>query len=300
MSVKSLFSGLAALIVLLFLSASLFVVNQGQRALKLRFGHVLVDSKTGEAKIFGPGLHFKWPVVNQVRWFNVKLQDLSAEANRILTEEQKYLSVDYYAKWRVSNVAMYYQRTNGNPMSAQTLLSQKINDSLRAAFGQHNLVEVVSGKRVNIMKALKESADKGAKGLGIEVVDVRIKRIDLLPQVQQSVFQRMSTKREQVATQYRAQGQAQAEQIRATADANAIVMVAGAKNKAQSMRAKGDGDAAVIYTAAYSKNPSFYEFYKSLQSYQTVFGYKTMMVINPRGPFFKYFMHPTLKALKIG
>jgi len=179
------------------------------------------------------------------------------------------------------------------------LLKQKINDALRAAFGKRDIKEVVSGERINIMELLKEKANESAKGLGITVTDVRIKGIDLPTEVRESVFERMRTEREQVATKHRSQGVAAAEAVRAYADASVAVTIAKARAKAQRIRAAGDGKAANIYIRAYSKNPGFYAFYRSLQAYHQVFQNKgTIMVIKPNGQFFKYFNRSHAKSSK--
>jgi modulator of FtsH protease HflC len=278
------------LIALLVAYSSFYTVQQGEHALVLRLGQLEKSAATGKAEVFNPGMHWKTPFVTTVREFDTRLQTLDVESKRVLTAEQKYVLVDYYAKWRISDLALYYVRTGGNPTQAQNLLSQKINDQLRAAFGTRTISQVVSGQRSDIMSMLKEKANESAKGLGIMVTDVRIKGIELPQAVRDSVFQRMSTEREQVATKYRSEGKAQAETIRATADATVTVMVAKAKANAQKTRAQGDATAAQTYAKAYSKNPEFYSFYRSLEAYQTAFDKKgDVMVLNPKSEFFKYF-----------
>ncbi len=286
--------GIAFLLVVL-MSASLFTVNEGQEALVLKLGKLQQNFKTHEINVFDPGLHMKTPFVTTARKFDVRLQTLDVESSRILTAEQKYVLVDYYAKWKIADLPLYYQRTGGQPSQAEMLLSQKINDALRANFGKHNISEVIAGERMNIMSLLKSEANASAKTLGIHVTDVRIKRIDLPEQVSQSVFQRMSTEREQVATKHRSQGKAQAEVIKAGADAHVAVSVATAKAQASEIRAGGDKSAATIYSKAYNQDPSFYALYKSLEAYQTVFNkHHDVMVLQPKGQFFKYF-NPTAK-----
>ncbi len=281
---------LSAVVLLLFIAfISLFTVQEGERALTLRLGE-LTTNPQGQIKIFAPGLHFKTPFITKVRWFDVRLQTLNVDSSRILTAEQKYVRVDYYAKWRIDDLALYYKRTGGNPARAQRLLTQKINDSLRAAIGERTIKEVISGERADIMKLLKAQANKSAQGLGIRVTDVRIQAIDLPSQVRDSVYQRMRSEREQVATKHRAQGQAEAEAIRADADKNAAITIAEAKTKAQRIRAAGDAEAANIYIKAYSQDPEFYAFYRSLEAYRQVFRNKdTIMVLRPDNKFFKYF-----------
>ncbi len=278
----------AALIILIVVLNCFFIVEEGESALTLRLGK-LERNSDGNVIEYSPGLHFKMPIVVQVKKFNVRIQNMDAETSRIPTDQQKYLLVDYYAKWKIENLPLYYTRTGGNPERARILLKQKINDALRAAFGKRSLKEVVSAERMNIMNILKSTANKSARNLGVKVIDVRIKGIDLLQQVQESVFQRMRTKREQVATQYRYQGKAEAEKIRANADANAKVMLATAKTNAQQTRAQGDRESSAIYTKAYSKDPGFYAFYRSLETYRNAFAAKgTVMVLKTNSAFFKY------------
>lgn len=268
---------------------SLFTVQAGENALLLRLGKIVTDG-SGKAKIYPPGLHIKTPFITSVRKLDVKIQNLDAESPRILTQEQKYLYVDYYAKWRITDVPLYYTRTGGNVENTQNLLTQKINDSIRSEFGRKTLQDVISDDRLKIMASLQQSANKNAKELGIQLIDVRIKSIDLLQQVLESVYQRMSTKREQVATEYRADGEAQAEKIRSTADAQAQKMIAEARRQAAIKRGEGDREAANIYIQAYSQDPEFYSFYRSLQAYRHAFSNRnTILLLKPDSDFFKYF-----------
>lgn len=295
--------------VLLVLSGTLFTVRQDQRAIILRFGKIVTtsgatkavptnnlddDSITAElfadARIYQPGLHIKIPFIEHVKRFSSRLLTLDAQSSRILTAEQKYVIVDYYAKWRISNVPLYYTRTGGSSRRADNLIQQKINDSLRAQFGLHTITEVVSAERGDIMTTLQHEANKSASTLGVDVFDVRIKRIDLPTAVSTSVFQRMAAEREQVAAKHRASGQAVAEKIRAQADANVRVIIAKAKASAAKIRAQGDATATQIYANAYSKDASFYAFLRSMQAYATSFNNKQdIVVINPDSQFFKYF-----------
>lgn len=290
MNPKSFIVLILVLVVLILAFGSFYSVSEGQRALTLRLGNIVKNEKTGLAKIEGPGLHIKPPFIVTVRKFDIRLQDLEDKSPRILTKEQKYLYVDYYAKWRIEDLALYYTRTGGLAENAKQLLTQKINDSLRAEFGKRDLQEVVADQRSNIMTSLTESSNLGAKGLGLVITDVRIKSIDLLPEVQDSVFKSMSTKREQVATSYRSGGVAEAERIRSEADATAVKMIANANRQASQVRAQGDEEAAAIYTAAYSKDPEFYALYGSLQAYRQVFNNNhTLMILKPDHPFLRYF-----------
>ncbi len=277
------------IIALIVLYSSVFVVYEGQRAMTLRLGQ-LIRNKQGQVIVYQPGFHFKIPFVVDVVRIDVRLKNLDAETSKIPTDQQKYLLVDYYGKWRINDIPLYYTRTGGYSSRAVMLLKQKCNDALRAAFGRRSLRDVVSAERLNIMNILKETANKSAKNLGIEVVDMRIKGIDLLQQVQESVFQRMRTEREKVATQYRYQGRALAEKIRAKADRKAQISFATAKREAQRLRAKGDLDAAQAYNRAYKQNAEFYDFYRSLLSYDKVFhGKNTVLMLPIDSPYMKYF-----------
>lgn len=277
------------LIIVLFLFSSVYVVQEGQRGLMLRLGEI-VNQKNGKPVVLSPGLGFKVPLIYQVRLFDVRLQTATVQSSRILTGEQKDVLVDYYIKWRVENLPLYYQRTGGDDLRARTLLQQQVNDALRAAFGQRTIADMVSGERVNVMALLKNSANATAKNLGISVADVRIKSIDLPKEVSETVFTRMRTKREQVATQHRADGRASAEGIKASAEGKATVAIAEAKMKAATLRAEGSAEAAHIYAQAYNKNPEFSAFYLSMEAYKASFNNKNdFLFLTPESDFFKYF-----------
>lgn len=289
MSSRSISMIILVFVVLILLFGSIFTVREGESALTLRLGKLTKDS-AGQVNVYGPGLHAKLPFIVHARNFDVRLQTLNVDSSRILTEEQKYVLVDYYAKWRISNLPLYYRRTGGFPMRAELLLKQKINDALRAAIGNRTIKEVISGQRLDIMSLLKDKANESAKPLGITVTDVRIQAIDLPKEVRESVYQRMRSEREQVATKHRAQGRAKAEAIRANADASVTIRVAKAKTKGQQTRSLGDAQAAKIYNEAYNKDAQFYAFYRSLEAYRQVFKNKgTVMVLKPTSQFFKYF-----------
>jgi modulator of FtsH protease HflC len=278
------------LIILLFGYSSFYVVNEGERALLLRLGAVVTDNN-GQPYIKGPGLHWKMPIITEARIFDIRLQTLDIKSSRIVTAEQKDVIVDYYVKWRISNLLLYYTRTGGNPQLANQLLEQQLNDSLRAQFGRRTISEVVSDDRTTIMDALSQQANNNAHRLGLDVVDVRIKRIDLPTEVSTAVFERMRAERERVATEHRSTGKASAEAIRAQADANVTIAVATAKEQAALIRSQGDAQAAKIYADAYSRDADFYAFYRSLLAYKKVFADRanSMLVLKPDSQFFKYF-----------
>jgi membrane protease subunit HflC len=277
------------IIILLGIFACFYSVREGQRALLLKLGKIVMNS-SGQPLVIQPGLHLRVPFINQVHTFDVRLQTLDAQSSRVLTEEQKYVLVDYYVKWKIADLPLYYTRTDGFANKAETLLQQKVNDSLRAAFGKQTITEVVSDERGNVMDLLKQKADESAKDLGIEVIDVRIKRIDLPEEVSDSVFSRMRVEREQAATRHRSDGNAKAESIKAEADASVTVILAKAQEKAAKIRAQGDAKAAEIYANAYKKDADFYALYRSLQAYKNVFINKNdVLLLKPDSQFFKYF-----------
>ncbi len=285
--------GLVLAVILLGLGyASLFTVEQGHEGLLLYLGKIQTNSDTQQAVIKSPGLHFKWPLLNDVLIFDIRLQTLDIQSSRIVTEEKKDVIVDYYVKWRITAPALYYTRTGGDQLRAETLLEQQLNDTLRAEFGKRTIQEVVSDDRSAIMNRLKMQADISAQKLGIQVIDVRIKRIDLPPEVSSAVYERMRAERERVATEHRAQGRAQGEAVRAQADANATVTVATAKEQAAQIRAQANAVAGQIYSDAYGKNADFYAFYRSLLAYQETFNSKSdILVLRPDSQFFTYFDH---------
>ncbi|HVV69365.1 MAG TPA: protease modulator HflC [Gammaproteobacteria bacterium] len=286
-----------AVIIVIALYSSMYTVSEGQQALLLRLGQI-EQTADGKAKVIKPGLHFKIPFLNQVQKFDVRLQMLTVQSSRILTQDQKYVLVDYYIKWRIEDLPLYYQRTGGDPLRAETLLQQQVNGALLTEFGQRTLTEMVSGERVNVMSVLKDSANATAKNLGIWIADVRIKSIDLPKEVSEKVYNNMRTKREQDATQYRADGRAKAEAIKATAEAKAAIAVAQAQVAAANIRAQGVSQASQIYADAYSKSPEFYAFYRSLEAYKVGFNNKTdLLILTPDSEFFKYFNNLPGKAV---
>ena len=275
----------------LLIFSSTYIVHEGQRAIVLQLGKMKENGSTEKVNILTPGLHFKWPLINNARFFDVRLQTLTIDSSRIVTAEKKDVIVDYYVKWKIENIPLYFKRTSSNEQRAEFLLEQKLNDALRAEFGKRTIREVVSGERSDIMLQLKKQANISAKDIGVAVIDVRIKRIDLPDEVSSAVFDRMRAEREQAARSHRSKGKAAAEVIRATADSNVIVTLAKAKRDAERIRADGDAKSAEIYANAYKKDTEFYAFYRSLQAYRRTFQDrgKALFVLQPKGEFFKYF-----------
>ncbi|PLY12263.1 MAG: protease modulator HflC [Sedimenticola sp.] len=266
-----------------FVSSGLFVVNEWEMALKLRLGEI-IDAN------YEPGLHWRWPIINDVEKFDGRIQTLDSTPERFLTVEKKDVIVDSFAKWRISDVAQYFRSTGGNPTKTGRLLSERINTSLRNEFGKRTIQEVVSGERTEIMQLLSKDADEKASELGVEILDVRVKRIDLPPEVSDSVYDRMRAERERVARDLRAQGAEAAERISADADRQSTVILADAFKESEELRGQGDAKAAEIYAQAYNQNREFYAFYRSLNAYKKVFAQGgDMMVLEPDSEFFQYF-----------
>jgi len=290
MSTKSLFTMIGLLIVLIVVSSSLFVVNQYERAVVLRFG-ALVKADVS------PGLHGKVPFVDRVRKFDGRLQTADMVPASFYTVENKRLVVDSYIKWRIKDVSTYYRSTGGDANLAEDRLGQRVADGLRNQFGRRTLHDVVSGQRDELMAELKGTINETANSLlGIEVIDIRVKRIDFPPEVSQSVFARMAADREKEAREYRAQGKEQAEVIRADADRQRVVLEANAYRDAERLRGDGDAKAASIYASAFGKDPEFYAFTRSLTAYRKSFsGKDDLIVVDPKSEFFRYLKDPQIK-----
>ena len=270
-------------LVFVLLTQSIYVVKETERAVKLRFGEIVefdVD----------PGIHFKLPIINTVRKFDARILTLDAAPQSYLTSEKKALTVDSFVKWRVSDVAKYFTTTGGDEERLRRLLIQRVDAGLRNEFGTRTVKEVVSGQRDELMDKLANQLNLIAKDeLGVEVIDLRVKKIDLPPEVSESVFNRMRTERERLAKELRAQGNEVAEKIRATADKDKTIILADAYREAEETKGNGDATATAIYANAYSKDPEFYDFTRSLKAYQSTFESKSdILLINPDSDFFKY------------
>jgi modulator of FtsH protease HflC len=283
MSIKSVFGLLIALLILVTVSSTLYVVDQRERAVVLRFGR-LIDADVK------PGLHVKVPLIDKVSRFDGRLLTADMIPSDFFTIENKRLVVDSYIKWRISDVQAYYRATSGNEKLAENRLAQTVSDGLRNQFGRRTLHDVVSGQRDELMAELKKTINESAsKALGIEVADIRVKRIDFPAEVSKSVFDRMAADREKEASEYRSQGKEQAEVIRADADRKRVVLEANAYRDAEKLRGDGDAKASAIYAAAFNKDPEFYSFVRSLNAYKTSFGSKEdLMLVDPKGEFFRY------------
>jgi membrane protease subunit HflC len=283
---------LAALIVLLALS--LFTVREGENAFLLRLGKIVTVSESNTPLVLSPGLHFKIPFIDQVHIFDVRMQHLSTSSFKsltVVTKEQTYLVVDYFAKWRISDLSKFYTSMGGSATRAEdTVLEPKLNDIIRTEYGKRTSNQAISTDRFNMMAAIKEQASAVGKKQGITVLDVQIQQITLPKDVIDSVFKRMATERKQFAEAKRAEGYEKSEEIRALADQKATVIKAEALMQAATIRAEGDQTAAQIFSKAYSVNPKFYSFYRSLEAYTQSFHNKSdILVLKPEGQFFNYF-----------
>ena len=270
-------------VLVILVTNSLFIVNEMQRAVLLEFGAV-------KRADIGPGLHLKWPFINDVRKFDGRVLTSDAPPERFLTLEKKAVIVDSFAKYRIENVATYYTATSGDESLAEQLLKQRINTGLRNEISKRTLYEVVSGERDQLMQVLTTELNQVAQlELGVSVIDVRVKRIDLPPEVSQSVYDRMNTERDIEAREHRAKGQELAVGISADAEKQREVILASAYSDAEKIRGEGDAEAASIYASAFNKDKEFYKFYRSMDAYKKSFSSKSdVLLIDTDSDYFKY------------
>jgi len=268
-------------------SSSLFVVDQRQSAIVLRLGTI---AKVVEE----PGLNFKIPVLDSVRYFDRRVLTIDGpEPERFQTSEKKNVLVDSFVKWRIVDVRQYFISVQGNEAAAVNRLSQTINSSLRSEFGTRTVNDVISGEREKIVQVMRERADADARAIGVEVLDVRIKRVDFPTEVSESVYRRMEAERKRVANELRSTGSAEGEKIRADADRQREIILAEAFREAQRVKGEGDARASRIYSAAFQSNAEFYTFYRSLEAYRQSFaGRNNVLVLEPNSEFFRYFRSP--------
>jgi modulator of FtsH protease HflC len=280
----------AIITLLIIASLSTFTVDQREHAVVFRLGEIV--SVKGE-----PGLYVKVPLVDNVRFFDKRIFTYdSSQPDRFITSEKKNVLVDSYIKWRITDPAKYYVSVNGDEQQAERRLTQTVNDGLRAEFGKRTIQEVVSGERSEIMDIIKERADRDSRQIGIEILDVRLRRVDLPKEVSESVYQRMDAERKSVANELRSQGFADSEKIRAEAEKQRDIIITEAYREAQTIKGKGDAKAARIYADSFSKNAEFYDFYRSLEAYRKSFdGKDDIMVLDANSDFFKYLRGPSKK-----
>jgi membrane protease subunit HflC len=278
---------IVAAIALILFSMSMFVVDQRQNAIVFQLGEV-VGIKTD------PGLYFKVPLMQNVRYFDSRIQTLDAgEPERFITAEKKNVMVDSFIKWRIVDVKQYYISVGGDEERAKTRLLQTVNSSMREEFGKRTIHEVVSGERDQIMNVLRTKTDSDARKIGIEVLDVRLKRVDFPQEISESVYRRMDAERKRVANELRASGAAEGEKIKADADKQRQVILAEAYRQAQKTKGQGDAKATALYASAFGGNAEFYAFYRSLEAYKESFKNKSdVMVLDPSSDFFKYLKNP--------
>ncbi len=275
------------IVLLLVLVLSVYTVDQRQAAIKFQLGQVVAIQTT-------PGLYFKVPFIENIRLYDTRIQTLdSKDAERIQTKEKNNVLVDTYVKYRIVDVKQFFVSTGGDFARAEVRLSQSVNDDLRAEFGQRSLAEVISGERNKIMENLLVRTDKDARSIGIEVLDVRLKRVDLVPEISADVYRRMDSERKRVANELRSTGSGEAEKIRADAERQREIILAEAFRDAQKIKGEGDASAAKIYAQAFTKNAEFYAFYRSMDVYKNSFRNKTdLMVLDPSSDLFKYLKNP--------
>jgi len=273
--------------VLIIASLSLFVVDQRQTAIVFQLGE-MVSVKTE------PGLYFKVPLMQNVRFFDSRILTLdTGEPERFITAEKKNVMVDSFVKWRIVDVKQYYISVGGDEVRARTRLMQTVNSSMREEFGKRTIHEVVSGEREQIMNVLRDKTDADARKIGVQVLDVRLKRVDFPQEISESVYRRMDAERKRVANELRASGAADGEKIKANADKQREVTLAEAYREAQKTKGEGDAKATALYAAAFGRNPEFYAFYRSLEAYKQSFKNKSdVMVLDPSSAFFKYLKSP--------
>ena len=267
---------------------SVFIISETERAVKLRFGKVVnFDIK--------PGLHFAIPVIEKIRRFDARVLTMDSRPSEYLTAEKKALVVDSYVKWRVKDVQKFYVATNGDIVRAASLLASRVDNGLRNQFGERTLTEAVSGERDELMRELALTLDKVVeRELGIEVLDVRIKKINLPDSISSKVFERMATERERLARELRSQGKEVAEGIRADADRQKVVIESAAYRDAQKIRGEGDAKATTIYAKAFTADTGFYDFYRSITAYQETFNSKNdVLILSPDSAFFKFLKDKT-------
>lgn len=283
MSGKNLMWVILAVIVVTVGSSAVYYVDEREKAIVFQFGEIVRSNDS-------PGLHFKAPLINNVKYFDARVQTMDSDPELYLTREKKNLVVDSFVKWRITNAANYYTRLGGLASNARNRLAQRVNDALRSEFGNRSVQQVISGDRVEIMDVVRELTNEETASLGIEVLDVRLKRVDLDPDISERVYQRMEAERSRVAKDLRARGAEAAERIRADADRERAIILAEAEQKAQEIKGQGDAEATAIYADAFDRDREFYRMYRSLNAYRNTFATPdNLLVIEPDSEFFRYF-----------
>ena len=273
-----------ALVLLVATAMSMYTVDQRRYAIVFQLGEIkdVIDE---------PGLNFKWPLIQNVRYFDKRILTYDAsEPERFITSEKKPVLVDAFVKWRIVDVKQYYISVQGDEARASTRLAQTVNAGLRDEFSKRSVHDVVSGEREKIMDEVRTKADADARAIGVQIVDVRLKRVDLVQEVSESVYRRMETERKRVANELRSKGAAEAEKIKADADKQREIIIAEAYRDAQRIKGEGDAKATAIYAGAFGQNPEFYAFYRSLEAYRASFRNRNdLLVVDPSADFFRFF-----------
>ncbi|MES1935971.1 protease modulator HflC [Salinisphaera hydrothermalis] len=288
MSGKQIFALIVVIIAAYVAYDSMFVVTPRERVVVVQMGEIVGSQ-------YQPGLHFKIPFVQKVHRFDRRVMTLTGEIDRVLTSENKNLSVDYYVKWQIADPVKYYLSTHGNADRARTLLTESVQNDLLAEFSKRTIRQAVGDDRNEIVAAVQVQVNEAAKQLGIDVKDVRIMKLDLPSKVSDTVYERMRSERQEVIRTLRAQGDAAAKEIRSDAERERTVVLAKAYKEAEMIRGQGDAKAAEVYANAYKKDPKFYSFYRSLQLYRQSIGDNDVLLLKPDGQLFKYF-NPGLAA----
>ena len=283
----SAFTIIGLVVLALIFTMSVYTIDQRKAAIKFQLGEVVALQTE-------PGLYFLVPLLQNVRLYDTRIQTLDArDAERFLTSENKNVLVDSFVKWRIIDVRQYFVSVRGDPIAAEARISQTVNDALRAEFARRTVHDVVSGEREKIMSTVADKVDNDVKGIGVEVVDVRLKRVDLVPEISSDIYRRMESERKRAANELRATGQAEGEKIKAEADRTRQIIVAEAYRDAQRVKGEGDALAARVYSEAFTRNTEFYSFYRSMEAYRTGLRSKSdVMVLDPSSDFFKYFKSP--------
>ncbi|TVP88761.1 MAG: protease modulator HflC [Thioalkalivibrio sp.] len=280
-------AGIGAIVAVIVIALSTYTVDERERVILFSLGEVRkVD--------LDPGLHLKFPLINNVRFYDARVMTLNVPPDRFLTAEAKNVIVDFYAKWRIDDVGQFFRSTRGDEQIAEQRLSQILRDGMRNEFARYELVEVVSGERTTIMGAVREEALETARDLGVDLVDVRVRRIDLPDEVSESVFDRMRAERQRIAQDFRARGQEAGERIRSRADRDRTVILANAYRDSEEIRGAGDARATEVLGAAFGEDKEFFTFYRSLLAYRhSIAGEGSTFVLDPSSEFFRYFKDPT-------
>lgn len=288
MSIKSWLSLIIVGVAVLILWNSVYIVTEMERVVLLRFGKLI-------EKDVHPGLNFKWPIADKVKKFDARIQTLDSTPQFFITKDKKRVSVDSFVQWKIDNVSVYYKSTSGDEMATQNLLAPRIDQGLRNKFGKSDLNDVIFSQREEIMETLtKEINVIAEKDLGVNIIDIRIKKIELPESTYQSVYARMREERRKEASRYRADGKKEAERIRSDADLIARETIAKSYNEAQQIRGEGDAFAAATYAKAYSLDQSFFSFYRSITAYKETFSSKNdVIILEPTSDFFKFLNKPT-------